>query len=121
MLIKPLIALCLGLVIQLSQVQLCWASAPAKSCASDTQVACCCGDTQSCPCASESTPDQKPAPLIPAGADLKPLLANVTEPDIFGIWVTPPENATVRTTQFSKLAGGYAGVPLSVAFCRFII
>lgn len=121
MVIRSIIALFMGLVIQLSQVQPCWASAPTKSCAENSETACCCGGYQSCPCASESDSDQKPAPSIPAAPDLKPLISKAPETHIPEASATPPAAAEVPAALLIESINGYAGVPLSVAFCSFVI
>ncbi len=119
--IKSIIALFMGLVIQFSQAQPCLTAAPAKSCVENESSSCCCGDFQSCPCVSESPPDQKPAPLIPGAVDLKPLISKAPEPCGSETLASPPPTAALPAATLLERRSGYTGVPLSVAFCRFII
>jgi hypothetical protein len=121
MAIRSIIALFMGLVIQLSQAQSHLTAGPEKPCATDGQSACCCGDFQSCPCVSESDPAEKPAPLIPAAVDFKLLISKAPEPDAPVALITPPANDARPATPLIERRSGYAGVPLSVAFCRFTI
>lgn len=121
MIIRSIIALFMGLVIQLSQVQSHLAASPAETCVISGQSACCCGELQSCPCVSESAPAQKPAPLIPAAVDLKQLISKAPEPNSPVVLISPPTNVVRHTAPLIERRSGYAGVPLSVAFCRFTI
>ncbi|MBK1817385.1 hypothetical protein JIN84_17325 [Luteolibacter yonseiensis] len=121
MAIKSIIALFLGLVIQLSQVQLGPAAEPVKSC-DNGQFMSCCDGLQSCPCAKESDPDQKPSPLIPAGVDLKWLVSKVSEPASLDSPTNPQsETLVVFAASQTDTRCAFEGVPLSVAFCRFVI
>ncbi len=121
MAIKSIIALFLGLVIQLSQVQLGSAAEPVKSCGGNAHSMCCCDGLQSCPCAKESDSDHKPSPLIPAQGDLKWLVSKATEPTGLDKSSFPLTEAVVSTGSQMEARSAFAGVPLSVAFCRFVI
>src|SRR5688572_25095590 len=108
MVIRSIIALLMGLVIQLSQVQSCLTTGPAESCVTDGQSACCCGDIQSCPCVSESDPAEKPAPLIPAAVDLKQLISKAPEPNAPVVLISPPANDVRPTAPLIECRSGYA-------------
>ena len=115
---KAIISLLLGLVIQLSQVQAC----PAANSAGCAEVtACCCEGLQSCPCASDRTPDQKPAPLIPATVDVKLFISKTTESSSLDAPISIQPAAMVATASRAEARRAYAGVPFAVAFCRFVI
>jgi hypothetical protein len=119
---KFIVGLFLGLVFQLSQASsfvalqrenLCVTSAPA--------VSCCCDDLPSCPCAMESRESEKPAPLLPVGVELKLLLSKAPETPLLETLLSPlaTSHALVATPALARCA--YQGVPLSVAFCSFVI
>jgi hypothetical protein len=120
--IKSIIALFMGLVIQLSQVQAsCMASGSAKSCGTETQAMSCCDGLESCPCADEGDSNQTPTPLTPAAVDLKPLISPAPERISPAALFPPRTDAVVPTASWVELRSGFSGVPLSVAFCRFVI
>ena len=119
--VKAIIALFMGLVIQWSQMQSCMAAIPAGSCGGNARSGCCCEGLQSCPCASDRSPDQKPAPLIPAAVDLKWLIPKATATDSLHAPVSPQSETKVATVSRAEARRAYAGVPLAVAFCRFVI
>lgn len=115
---KAIIALLMGLVIQLSLVHVCPAEIPVGSAGIKM---CCCEGLQSCPCASNRSPDQKPAPLIPAAADLKLLISKTPESSSLDAPIFIHPAAVVATASRAQARSAYAGVPLAVAFCRFVI
>jgi hypothetical protein len=119
--LKPIIALFLGLLIQLSQVQLCSSDVAAPPCATVPDSMACCDGLKSCHCAKDSDSDQKPAPLAVAAVDLKLLLSKVPETPCFAALISPPDDSVLGAASVSQVCGGYAGVPLSVAFCCFVI
>lgn len=91
---------------------------PQKSChASEESCEC----FKQCPCAEKSDPGQPPAPLAPVSSDLKLL---VIQPEaVPAAWTppVPPVESAVCPAKFSEHWVGYKGVPLAVAFCRFVI
>jgi hypothetical protein len=120
--IRVVIALCLGLLFQLF---LLGGARPLQEssefCCGDSQSMDCCADLDFCPCLEEGDSKQTPTPLIPAGLDLK-----------LGLAQAPGENCPVAMIQSagdvvipSKFClgarHGFLGVPVSVAFCRFVI
>ena len=121
MAIKSIIALFLGLVIQFSQVQSGFATEPGKSCGVLADSLCCCAGLQSCPCAKEGDSNQKPGPLIPAAPELKPLISKAPATINFDAMTSPQAEEVEFSVSQTDPAKGFAGVPLSVAFCRFII
>lgn len=119
--VSSIIALFLGLVIQWTQLQAAFAFDPATSCGGHGVAMSCCDGLQSCPCVSEGEPDQKPSPLtLPAG-DLKLLVSGVTGPSGVDELLSQSTEISVSATSGAAFVPGYAGVPLSVAFCRFVI
>ncbi len=121
MAIKSIIALFLGLVIQFSQVPSSFASEPAKSCGVLADSPCCCEGLQSCPCAKEGNSHQKPAPLIPAAPELKPLISKAPEAINLDAMIPPEAEEGEFSVAQKDPAMGFPGVPFSVAFCRFLI
>ena len=118
---KAIIALLMGLVIQLSQVQTCLAATSIGAVGAEAHSMCCCEGLLSCPCASDRSPDQKPAPLIPAAADLKLLISKTPESSSLDAPISIHPAAVVATASRAEARSAYAGVPLAVAFCRFVI
>ncbi len=121
MVIKSVIALLLGLVIQLSQVPSCLAGETAKPCATSAQRMDCCKDMKSCPCVKGSNQKQKPTPLIPESVDLKFLFSKAPETPRLDALIVPPADTVLATASALEIRNGYSGVPLSVAFCCFVI
>lgn len=119
--IRSIIALFMGLVIQLSQLQISAAADSTKSCASAGHRMACCEGLESCPCAKKSDPVEKPAPLVPAAVDLKLFVSKASGPDCFHAIRFPQTVRVFAGTSRPESKTGYAGVPLSVAFCRFVI
>lgn len=117
---RSIIGLLMGLVIQFSQVQISVAGDTAESCHREGGASCC-DDSQSCPCAEEKNPAQKPAPSVPAGQDLKWLISRTTESKKLEFFTSPPADTGALSSFFLEPKNGYLGVPLSVAFCRFVI
>ncbi|MBK1882782.1 hypothetical protein JIN85_10170 [Luteolibacter pohnpeiensis] len=122
MAIKSIVALFLGLLLQLSQVQAGLACLTTDDCAPmKSHTMSCCADQASCPCASNSEDEPKPAPIAPATAQLKLEFPAPVELDhepgmliASGLPVAPPSVP-------ADLNVGYEGVPLSVAFCSYVI
>ncbi|NQX00473.1 hypothetical protein HQ447_07415 [bacterium] len=121
MALKSIIALFLGLVLQLSQFQACLNTRDAESCGGDGFSVSCCDGLDSCPCASQRDSDPKPAPLAAAGTELKWLVARPLETKDFAAVACPIGNPAIPRGCLLEVRSAYAGVPLSVAFCRFVI
>lgn len=121
MTIKSIIALFLGLLIQFSQVQSSFADEAVKSCGEQGEFMSCCEGLRSCPCAKGGDSEQKPGPLIPATLELKPLLSKASETISLDVLVSPRAESIEWYARQTDSARGFAGVPLSVAFCRFLI
>ena len=119
--VKAIIALLMGLVIQLSQVQSCVAASSAVPSGAKASPACCCEGLQSCPCASDRAPDRKPAPLIPAAGDLKFVISKMAGADRLDVPVSSRTTPVVATASHPGARPAYAGVSLAVAFCSFVI
>lgn len=83
-------------------------------------MACCMG-LEACPCAEETTQSQKPAPAIPAGVDLKLVIANASGPPVAFVATTVAAKCLATAVSQTEFQSGYAGVPLSVAFCSHLI
>ena len=121
MTIKSIIALFLGLLIQFSQVQSSFAAEAVKTCGERGGSMSCCEGLRSCPCAKGGDSEQKPGPLIPATLELKPLLSKASETILLDVLVSSSVEAIECHATQTDPARGFAGVLLSVAFCRFII
>jgi hypothetical protein len=119
--IRSIIALFMGLVIQLSQVQTSVAAEPTKSCGTSAHRTDCCEGLKSCPCATKSDSKEKPAPLVPAAVDLKLFVSKASGPGSYEAFHFPPTDSVFFNTTRLDSRSGYAGVPLSVAFCSFVI
>ncbi|MEO5915391.1 MAG: hypothetical protein ABIS50_14250 [Luteolibacter sp.] len=119
--IRSIIALFMGLVIQLSQVQTSVAAESVKTCATSAQRMDCCEGLKSCPCAKKTEQREKPAPLIPTAVDLKLFVSKATGSGSFEAFYFPPTDTAFFSASRLESKVGYAGVPLSVAFCRFVI
>jgi hypothetical protein len=59
--------------------------------------------------------------LIPAAVDLKWLLPKAAETNILAAPVSPRKETGIATASPAEARWAYAGVPLSVAFCCFVI
>jgi hypothetical protein len=120
--LKSIVGLLMGLVIQLSQVPSCLAWEAPTACAAQAHPAGCCEGLESCPCAKNTDSAPKPAPLIPAEVDLKCLISPAPA-EANSQWVTPApaDILAFSLSSTESRCGGFAGVPLSVAFCSFII
>jgi hypothetical protein len=118
---RTVIALFMGLLIQLSQVQTCVAGGAIPPCATTTHSMACCDGVKSCPCAKSGESNQKPSLPVAAAVDLKWLVSNTDESDLPGTSVSPPIDAAHPAASVSEFHSGFLGVPLSVAFCRFVI
>ena len=81
----------------------------------------CCESLQSCPCAKKSDPDQKPSPLIPLSGDLKWFASKASEPAGLDELILTQTEFEVGTGSQREGPIAFAGVPLSVAFCCFVI
>lgn len=119
---KSIIALFMGLVLQLSQVQSCLASQAEESCTLQAHaVSCCCEGFKSCPCVTETRGNQQSIPLLPASIEWKLSISEAPEATLPAPLISPRTDsgsiAAIPTLRHS----GYAGVPLSVAFCSFVI
>jgi hypothetical protein len=120
--VKTIVSLFLGLVLQLSQAGACMAAKQEKSCVpSAPAMSCCCEGLPSCPCAKESRENEKPAPQLPASVELKLLLSKAPESPQHVTLLSPPSisQSVVAFPALDRCA--YQGVPLAVAFCMFVI
>ena len=119
--VKAVITVILGLIFQLAQALP--AATFTSPCASHGTTCTCCESADSCPCAKSGESDQKPAPALPESGNVLKLSAakaddnQVSIESLAGNHPSP----TLATSQVSVPSSGYAGVPLSVAFCLFVI
>jgi hypothetical protein len=119
--LKAFLALLVGLVMQLSQVPSCIAATAPEPCAGHRQAMSCCKDLKSCPCVAKNEQAPKPVPLVPVSADFKGWVVPEPVPHEHGFDApVPAQVALFSATQIEPQAG-FAGVPLSVAFCCFVI
>ena len=121
--LKSIVGLFLGLVIQLSQVQPCAAMDSQLPCPSvAASVHDCCKGKSSCPCAGRSEQAPTPAPAVPVSVDLKLNAPKARELDFLSLFFLPEiSEAVPATASFPESHSGFSGVPLSVAFCTFVI
>lgn len=118
--LKSIIALFVGLVVQFSHAQSALATGAERSCGGSESMSCC-AEFQSCPCADSGNSDQKSPPLAPASADLKWLVAKLAEREVTEVLIEFPAIVVGPSATSLEFSSGYLGVPLSVAFCRFVI
>jgi hypothetical protein len=116
---RTIMGLIMGLAIQLALLQpLLSADSVSDRCA----AAGCCDEMASCPCASNGDPEQKPAPIAPAQLDSKLSPPKARELDLLPLLIPPDTSeAVVAAASIPESHVGFAGVPLSVAFCTFVI
>ncbi len=119
--LKSIVGLFLALVFQLSQMPSALAGQPQQQCATQALAMSCCEGLGSCPCATESRENDKPAPLLPASLQLKFFISKAPEQPRLETFFSLPAGIQGGPASPAPCRGGYAGVPLSVAFCRFVI
>ncbi|MCX8496093.1 MAG: hypothetical protein ORN51_07925 [Akkermansiaceae bacterium] len=119
--LKAFLALLAGLVIQLSQVPPCLAATAAEPCAGHRQAMSCCKDLKSCPCEAKNEQAPKPAPLVPESVGFKGWVAPVPMPHEQGFTASVHAQVALFFATQTEPHAGFIGVPLSVAFCRFVI
>lgn len=119
--IRAAIMLFLGLVIQLSQVRPMPDASQAGNCAPAVTAATCCGGPQTCPCIDKNDSPHKPAPVVPAASDLNFSFPVPSGTDLVKAPVPTPTQADGSAVPGAGIRSGYAGVPLTVAFCSFVI
>jgi len=118
---RTVIGLFLALVFQLAQVAPCLAVACAPA-SQKAECGCCDKKQDACPCASNKTEHDRSTPLAPPASELKAQLAlpsmDPVAPQVAAIETAAPRGSP---NAFRDRAAGYAGVPLAVAFCSFVI
>jgi len=119
--LRSIIGLLMGLVIQLSQVPSCLAAKGTEPCTTQGHPAGCCEGLESCPCAGSTNSAPTPAPLIPAEVELKCLISPAPAANDSQLVVSPPADCLNSSVSPTESRSGFEGVPLSVAFCSFII
>ena len=116
--IRTIIGLILGLAIQFALVQPSLATKPASHCAASS----CCEELSSCPCASNDDAEQRPSPLAPAPVDLKLSPPKARELDFITLLkVLERAGPIAPPASIPESHVGFTGVPLSLAFCTFVI
>lgn len=119
--IRTIIAIFMGLVLQISQVQSCLGAEILNSSGKNSCKMSCCEAIQSCPCAKECDSNQTPVPAIPVSVDLKSHLTKSPDPSRIPHFTVPSVHTVALRCATNFTLTIYAGVPLSVAICRFII
>ena len=119
--LKTITAFCAGMLLQLSVVAFGIPTGALESVRSSACPSSCCENLDSCPCFESSGQDEAPAPLPPAPPDLKGPLARPSEPVALVIIDSPTKESPPTACVVRNSPGGYSGVPLTVAFCSFVI
>ena len=118
---KSIVGLFLGIVLLLSQVQLCPAREIARPNCEMIAASSCCSGKSVCAC-SHDEGKKAPLPAVPAAIDLKFTAPKARELDDFA---RPQLLAAVQMSVVfraqNEVRSGFAGVPFSVAFCSFVI
>lgn len=117
-----MVGLLLALAIQLVQMQPALASVEDSTCATDGHHACCCTGADHCPCVKSAPERESKAPQSQVSADLK--AQDLAKPSSTTAVLEPAFTSGTRplvTWATDRLPIGFEGVPLSVAFCRFVI
>jgi hypothetical protein len=119
--VRAVITLILGLVFQLAQALP--AATFTSPCASQGEFCACCESADSCPCAKNGESDQKSAPQLPESGNVLKLPAAKADDNRFSIesLAGAHPSPTLATSPVSGPSSGYAGVPMAVAFCSFVI
>lgn len=119
--LRTIVALLLGLFIQLSQMPL--RGSESSTCrVGAKRVMSCCDPAEPCPCASKGDPDRKPLPLKQGGVEGKSLvLARASEPELETKIASCGAAAKLRCVVREDHPAGYSGVTLAVAYCSFVI
>jgi hypothetical protein len=115
--IRTFAALLLGLVIQLAGLPLRAAAGPVK-CPGPAAAMSCCGDV--CPCLNKSEAPEKPAPAVPVASPKLVLAVVATVPPVSSAHPRPRKEVAPGPAA-ARVSIGFAGVPLAVAFCTFVI
>ena len=118
---KSFFVLLVGLMIQLSHVPFCLATETTNPCGMQAHPAGCCEGLESCPCAENNDSAPKPAPLIPAAVELKWLIPQAPASNDCDPVASRPADVVTFSDSSTESRNGFAGVPLSVAFCSFVI
>jgi len=121
MVFRTIIAIFMGLVLQISQVQSCLGAEILNSSGKNSCKMSCCEAIQSCPCAKECDSNKTPVPAIPVSVDLKSHLTKSPDPSHILHFTVPSVHTVALKCPTNFTLTRYAGVPLSVAICRFII
>ena len=112
---KAFLAMLLGLVFQLAQVQ----AGVSRSIARPEEKSCC---THSCPCVQNTSSEKPQSPAAPAPEMVKIIAVRADSNDPLTSALTAPPSMDVAgaEVEFQRFTG-YPGVALSVAFCRFLM
>ena len=118
MALRTIVGLMMGLAIQLALMQPLLSGSEVSHCAGST----CCEELASCPCANNDDAEKQPSPIAPAPVDSKLGAPRARHLDCSLLWIQPEVlEAEVGTTSIPASHLGFEGVPLSVAFCTFVI
>ena len=118
---RSIIALLLGLVMQLSHTPSCGASELNPDCPPVIGKMDCCKGQDTCPCAKKSEPPQKQSPAIPASNEAKWIISKIPNTDFQRVSLGSKATSLLISINRDLVVSGYQGVSLSVAFCRYVI
>lgn len=121
---KAVIGLFLALVLQLAQAQTWLATLSDADCervAKPPACDCCVGEDK-CPCLAQAPQQENRLPLAPPAAELKIQIAAPVDADVTLVITRSPDSGRMLEHAVSReVVSGYAGVPLAVAYCRYLI
>ena len=120
--VRAITALIMGLLLQWSMMGALPAANPAGSCGAEAASMSCCAPDKPCPCLkNQENPGKRQDPLAPKAPDLKSVftLTSSTDDGVSALAAPTPSRSTPHARAGST--AGFPGVPLSVAFCSFVI
>lgn len=122
MTLRSITGLLLGLLLQIALVVPAGAWVPPERCEMQASDCSCCEGGTSCPCASNSRDNEKPAePVAPPDRPLR--VDAVVPPAVVGVLaIARTHEGRILLPELSRLPqAGYSGVGLTVSLCRLVI
>lgn len=120
--IRQIIALFMGLVFQVSHGQQWMVAESVIGCgAAHSESMSCCKGLEQCPCISKSDGEPQREPLTSDIQQLKVVLSSATEKNPTELFRFSADDRSASPRSHARLWSGYGGVPLNVAYCKFVI